>query len=371
MRIEKKLKRWVEAGIINEPTKLEIINFEKAGSGTNVMFGILAIGALAIVVGIISIIAANWYLIPKYIKLASNLTWLLGLTFGVWHFRNSESKMIRETLILILFGSILASMGLIGQIYHLESHTFKTLSLWLVLGTPIILFSKTKYAAYTWALIVTFWAFETLSYFFPVTNHVFDKPIYERYGLIPIFLFYLTILLKKLNLKNTFFMTASQQFGSILFVGICMILGSIRWRYPLIDPPFEIALVILVLALPVAIYLGVTHLKIAGILFFMAVGFLEIPHIFGHEDLKVTSGLYFLSLWGSLAYIGSVLNDKNIFDMSCLMIAIRVIVIYFEVFGTLLETGIGLVVSGCFILTITYLWYSKKDKIWSIGVKNE
>lgn len=47
---------------------------------------------------------------------------------------------------------------------------------------------------------------------------------------------------------------------------------------------------------------------------------------------------------------------KRLFDIASFVIAARFIVIYFEVFGDLSTTGIGLIVSGAVILAVAFIW---------------
>lgn len=155
MFLERKLKRWVDAGLITEPTKADIVSFENQSSKSSALYGVLGIGAISIVIGIISIIAANWHNISKEMKLLANFIWLTSLAIGIFISDRGNRRFIREALILLLFGSIIGSIALIGQIYHLESHPFKAFSLWLLIGTPIILFSETKYAAHILAMALS------------------------------------------------------------------------------------------------------------------------------------------------------------------------------------------------------------------------
>jgi uncharacterized membrane protein len=366
MFLESKLKRWVDAKVIDESTHSAILEYESKGSTTSVLTAALAIGALAIIVGIISIIAANWYDIPKYFKLASNALWLLGLVIGISYSFKKQMKFASEALILILFGSILGSLGLVGQIYHLESDMFITISTWLVLGTPVLFLSKTKYPAIAWSIVVIIWASHSLSYFFPA--HF--KEMHSLIGLVPLIVFYASILTGLLKLENQYFSSFCMQFGSILLMGIAVLLGPWRWASITSDGNHIEAISIFCASLPIAFYVSNKFLKMAGVILLLAIGYLEIPNFFFHDQLKLVGALLFILIWGLIGYTGVTIKLKKLFDLSCMMIALRIIFVYFEIFGTLLQTGIGLISSGAFILFVAYLWHTKKDKIWSLRGKS-
>lgn len=364
MFLDRKLKRWVEAGLISETTSLEIANFENKGSKTNVLNGVLAIGALSIVVGIISIIAANWHIISKHIKLTANISWLVLLSSAIIKLDNGTLRYLREALILILFGSIIGSIALIGQIYHLESHPFKAVSLWLAIGSPIIFFSETKYGAYVWATLLTVCAFMGYDFFFP--RIMFLETVDINLGYVPVLLFYSVMFLRKLNLSNGYFVKTTTLYSYLVLMSVTMILGSFRWRDETNDISYFHSTTILVLSLPLSWYFIRSFSKLAGFIFFLTIGFLEFPNMFVHGNLKVFGMIYFLLIWSMLAYLASKLNEKRIFEISCFILSLRIVVIYFEVFGSLLQTGIGLISSGAFILLVCYLWHSNKEKLWSL-----
>jgi uncharacterized membrane protein len=45
------------------------------------------------------------------------------------------------------------------------------------------------------------------------------------------------------------------------------------------------------------------------------------------------------------------------------LLALRILVVYFEVFGSLLDTGVGLVTGGLLTLLIAWFWQKKVRKL--------
>ena len=49
--------------------------------------------------------------------------------------------------------------------------------------------------------------------------------------------------------------------------------------------------------------------------------------------------------------------------MASLVIALRVVIVYFEVFGSLAMRGLGLIFSGIVILTISFMWHRFRVRV--------
>ena len=49
-------------------------------------------------------------------------------------------------------------------------------------------------------------------------------------------------------------------------------------------------------------------------------------------------------------------------DAEGAVIGLRILAIYFEVFGTLLDTGLGLIIGGLVTLALVWLWTRKRQQ---------
>lgn len=357
--LSRRLRKWVDAGLITEEAALRIEEHEGRAASTNVTYAALGIGALAIVVGIISIIAANWYLIPSWVKLTSNISWLISLASALgWTTRNKKS-FAREVLALVYFGSILGSIALVGQIYHLDSHPFNALSLWMVLGSPLILlYCESRYAAWLFASCAVVWSIQGQSWI--------SKEFYQAKE-IPFFLYlwlYLALAFQFLRLKNEYFSEAFIRIGTLFTTVLVLVSGSLFWRDTNTHLELSSLIINFVLSLILVVLVRIkagNHLAgiVAG-----AAAFALLPLMFPHGDLKIAGALFYIALMISVAHYGITHQIKNIFEAACVLIALRIVVIYFEVFGTLLQTGMGLITSGIFIILVVWLWKSKRGVFW-------
>src|SRR4029450_11429016 len=80
MSIARKLARWREAGLIDDATSARIQAFEDAERTPVPPHPLGVLGASAVALGLISIIAANWDVIPGRVKLGADV--LLGIALA-------------------------------------------------------------------------------------------------------------------------------------------------------------------------------------------------------------------------------------------------------------------------------------------------
>jgi hypothetical protein len=60
-----------------------------------------------------------------------------------------------------------------------------------------------------------------------------------------------------------------------------------------------------------------------------------------------------------VAWTSIQLGQVRAFNVLTALIALRVLAIYFEVFGSLLSTGVGLITGGALTLAVGWLWQRK------------
>ena len=81
----KKLKEWVTAGVLTEPQAQAIEAYEAAHKKGHFGRGLVNLSIFAILVGVLSIIASNWYKIPGEVKIGVHLLLNAGIgTFALW-----------------------------------------------------------------------------------------------------------------------------------------------------------------------------------------------------------------------------------------------------------------------------------------------
>ena len=69
--------------------------------------------------------------------------------------------------------------------------------------------------------------------------------------------------------------------------------------------------------------------------------------------------LAFVIVWALVAWCGYQAHAMQIVNLATAVIAARIFVAYIEVFGSLLATGAGLIVSGVLLLALAWVWVRK------------
>jgi len=108
--------------------------------------------------------------------------------------------------------------------------------------------------------------------------------------------------------------------------------------------------------------------RLAGVGLLFACGvFATLPLFFGDASeslsIKVIAAAGFFCTWVLAAATAAFAHQKRLFDLASLAIALRVVIVYFEVFGSLAMTGLGLIFSGIVILAIAFAWHRFRERV--------
>jgi uncharacterized membrane protein len=134
------------AGLITEDQRRAIVAHFELDRDSNKLLAILSvIGAVLVSAGVILLIASNWDAIPRLVKLAGGLALLAGAHAGGWIVgRTGRHPRVAEALHLIGSVMFLANIALVGQIYHLSSRTPNAILLWLLGIAPLAWILRSK-----------------------------------------------------------------------------------------------------------------------------------------------------------------------------------------------------------------------------------
>ena len=83
-----------------------------------------------------------------------------------------------------------------------------------------------------------------------------------------------------------------------------------------------------------------------------------LPFVFPHGDSNLIGALSFIVYWLVIGYAGQTSGAHSLVTAAILSIAIRIYVVYLELFGTLLVTGFGLIFSGLVLMGMA--WGARK-----------
>ncbi len=152
-------RRWQRAGLIDDNAVGRIVAWENAHRRPVWLWLVAGLGALAIGLGVLAVIGANWETIPAWVKLSVDLGVTGLVAASVFFFWRRGLVWPCEIAALLLFGLVLGGIALIGQVYQLQGANWRALLLWLVLCTPFLaLVTRTRLLGGIWAIaVVTTW----------------------------------------------------------------------------------------------------------------------------------------------------------------------------------------------------------------------
>ncbi len=154
----KKLEKLVTAGIISPEQKSEILQFDDAASGGFAMKALMLLAIFTIGIGVISIVASNWFGIAREVKLFLMFFLLIMTSCLAVYWKQEEADEKAEKTLLALFFFCGAAIGLIIQVYQLSGGKMHTpLGVWCLITLPLLIIAKKKYVAYFWVPLFLVW----------------------------------------------------------------------------------------------------------------------------------------------------------------------------------------------------------------------
>jgi uncharacterized membrane protein len=382
MKLDRKLAEWREAGLVDAEAVARIEAHERERSSPVVLYAVGGVGAVAIVLGLIAIIASNWAAIPADMKLLVDVLVALGLAVAI--VRASPGWM-RETLIIVNYGFVLASMSLIGQIYHLDSGTWRALLVWSLATGPLMLLAEGRFAATVWfvglstthGFLIVEWL-EWLDAWTGMAEHDLLNVAIVTTGIGPLlYLCVARISWLRSNRPDTaataraigWLMVAAMAFvSSLLFyddvgehrnallgLGILFLAyGAFASLLPRFEAP-----------LSAPALLGMRVLLVGGPL----LGLLVVVGGWGSWPLLAA---VFQVLWlGWMAWTALHAGYEGLFRLGVAGVCLRLLGIYIEVFGSMLQTGLGLILGGVLTVVLTWFWLRKSRGLAAALVDSE
>jgi hypothetical protein len=335
-------------------------------------------GALAIGLGLVAVVAANWEEIPAALKLAAALL-LTGLGAGgvlvAWQ---REREWPRELGALLLFGLVIGSIALIGQVYQLQSDPWQALVTWLVLCTPflaLVTFSRLVGTVWFAAAVVTwFSAYESLERSIGSLERLFGSLASgsARGDLFPLLLYLPACLLIVVAVLRRRWPPAEDQGELMLKLALAGLVGAVSTTVVAIGArlvdrvaPVELWLGTLATLLAAAsLWTGSSATQRRPVITLLAMSFvvwaaaLLLARAWSAEQRAVLDalfGLLFIVYWAAIGWLAAQAGQRVLFGLAFTVIALRLLILYLEAIGGLTATGLGLIGGGVLCLVLTWL----------------
>jgi uncharacterized membrane protein len=360
--LDRRLGRWVEAGLIASDQAEAIAVFERDRGRPAFLYAVAGLGGLAIFIGFVSIVAANWGAIPGRVKIGVDLVLVAALGQTVAAFDRRGQALAREIAILVIYGAVLASIALIGQVYQLGGQLHSALSIWTLLTALVLAWGRSAILAFVWAmgLQATYWAW---------LARLAERPGIEEAWMVGAVVWAPLVLLL---VGRSAWLTARRSAFARMFRAVgwaeLVLAGTVGSAAFYTDTRSQ-ELQGLWLGMPVSAVL-------AGVLFWQmnrsagdrmsrwllvaCLVLTYVPALISPGDLDVLAALCSIVLWFLVALTAHRSGSAPLLNLATAVIGIRLLVVYFEVFGSLLSTGVGLVSGGLLTLGLLWLWLRKR-----------
>jgi uncharacterized membrane protein len=361
MPLDQQLKRWKEAELISPEQAARIVAFEKHRERPTLLYAVAGLAGLAVAIGLVSIVAANWDLVPGRMKLALDAIAIIALGQAVVHFRAREPAWLEEVAMLVYYGLVLASIALVGQVYQLGGNAAQALLAWSALTFPMLALGQSARVGFLWLIGLE------VSYFVSLSEFAEGGQSRSDHALAAVYWAPLVALAVG---RSAWLNRRRPSYAQILR-------GS-AW----------VQLVAMAAAASFAFYdalaraertpwlvVGISMLATAWLCFrteatpagraqrsLLAVTFAgsHLPLFMPHGKWPIGAAAAFIAVFAVVALVAHRKGRPALLHLATGVIGLRLLVIYFEVFGTLLDTGVGLMLGGLLTLLVTWIWARKR-----------
>jgi len=360
MKLAPKLAEWQREGLLDGATAARIEAYEGRAKAPYLLYAVGGLGALAVSIGLLSIVAANWEAIPAGLKLALDFVLLGALAAAIY--RVEAKSWIREVVIFVFYGAVLASIGLVAQVYHQGGKLGDALLLWGLITAPVVLHGNGRVLGATWLIALQTMCLLQLEEHRPRFFHESAVTFLASFYVMSLGLIALGAWGHLRRVKPELAGVAAT-LGRLELVALAT-LAPLAWYEEKTSSlgGFGVICVVVVL-LAAAIALAVrdeasrgsargAHLAFVGTA--VLTGFL--PWVVAHDKNGLMAVLSFFVSWSLLGFIAYRQGRFNLLNVATAFLGVRLLIIYFEVFGSLLDTGIGLLSGGVLTLLLAWIW---------------
>lgn len=360
MSVEKKLRLWQEAGLIDHSVVQRILTYEeKSHNGSRFFYALCGLGGLSIFLGLAAIIGVNWDQIPAAVKLSFHAMINGLVAYAIYRLVSLERYPATvQILVGLLAGLTLTFIILVGQIFQSQEPLWKALVLWMVLVSPMMFYLvRVRRLISLWiiAALATYCSFLTNQW-----SSMQEMARALSVSLLPFFFIAVG--------QNNWIRSVREKWGIMIsFTGLSLLATTVSvtqviWRFPHnhIDLQESTIWGSLLITLFVAICL--VFARYAGFLLNMlkeidvfmiisiVVGYL--PLLIPHGDWAVIGAATVMIYWAYCGWTALQEGYTSALQLAVTLIAIRLVIVYVEVFGSLLQTGVGLIISGVLLISL-------------------
>ena len=356
---ERKLARWHEAGLIDAEARDRITAYERDHSRPLALWAVIGIGALAIGLGLISVVAANWEDVPGLVRLAAHFILLAALAGFLWWQGRGWARVRARGLEAALFVFAILGMtffGHVGQVYQTSAPLWQPLAGWLVLFAPLLLLRGQSWltaALLFGTLAYTCWDYAVGSFGLSSRQHSASVQV-AVVTAMPVLVAPLGAWMRGQSQREAFWKRLEQIALAYAVAGASLALAA---STILADGDVVEQMVRAAIAVGAGLLIAVARPSSSGRMSgaVMAGAGIVCVLALGASGSGLFGGLLFMGLWIGIAGAAHRAGWRGVFQLAVGIVAIRLIVLSFELATDLLTSGAGLIASGLLILGIAWM----------------
>lgn len=364
---ERKLRAWQDAGLIDADAAARIRAWEAGHARPLALWAAIGVGALAIGLGVISLVAANWEAVPAMVRLAIHLALLAAL--GGFIAARGEALECAQPwgleAILFVFAVLgMTFFGHLGQAYQTSSPLWQPLALWVALFGPLLLLRGQSWltAALLFVTVVyAVWDHAAAAEPRLLDNRAGEGLMSARLALVtaaPLLLAPLAAWLRERSPREAFWKRL-EQLAFAYAVGAASLIviaaGIERFDGGLMGLAAQTERGGLALAAGALIAWARRTPSGAATGLVMAGSGLACVLAWLVSGSALAAGLLFLVLWAGIAAAALHAGWRGVFQLAVAAVALRLIVLSFELASDLLTSGVGLILAGALVLAVAWL----------------
>ncbi len=374
MNLLKKIAVWQQNQLITPAQGEAIIAFENENKKPLLSWSLLALAFFCIALGIVSVISANWQEISASVKLSLDFIFLVGLAYGVFHTYTKGQDYWFEGLLLLFTLLVLASIGLIAQIYQIQPQGLRGYLLWSVLVFPLVLLSRKIVLPLVWLPVFMSSVVDFLDQmpFFARIFRILENSFPFAISIAGILVFAFIYRLLAVHFRTRLAAQISaMKFWLVFDIAVLVLMMDFfagnSFGSGFIDKLFNnysrVSIVVISFLIVSTIGFGYFSYKynysrlltcILAILLGFSLIYVALPD---NEDvLNIWGFLLSMSVLSCLVAYALIKSRNKLLNLATALMALRFFIVYLQVFGSLLATGYGLIFSGVVFLGIIYAW---------------
>ena len=364
MEWNKKLREWQGQGFINPEQAAQIEAYETAPGrrrsfGEWALIGLLILGAVAIGLGVISLVAANWHRTPDWLKLTTGFGFLSGIAAGACVAVQRGRTLFFEPLVALFMLQCMAVIGLISQIYHVEGEFYEAMMLWSLITAALMVVSRNVAVISLWSigfvigLSCTWGESDVIRAFVGGDETVAYTAFFAAGPLLGILLAGCGQYLGGASSGHARVFRVLAMLAAV-FAWSCFEIIS-RYSY-LANLSLSYLLPAYVLAIPVAIGISQGALRpiqkriLWAILLSYLIAYSVADKITEDAYIELLPAVFAICILALSAIFVAGLRWRKWFGFFLALIGLRFLMLYFDAFGGLVTTGLGLIITGILIV---------------------